>query len=207
MVGNEERTSKVVGIQLDKSRARESHRPTRDCGIRQTASVRMGAFTPDVMYAGGGSGSGGEGPFTESGVFKTIDAGHKWTSMNQGLADTSVNVLWIDQSNPDILLSGSEFGGLFRSTDGAQSWTRVSPHGPVSALVTIAGGILAGTSQGLGFSDDDGSTWSLLLKTAAAVRCIAVSGSDAIAGLENGEVLWKGPSDQTWRTVASNPQF
>ena len=71
--------------------------------------------------------------------------------MNQGLADTSVNMMWIDQSNPDILLSGSEFGGLFRSTDGAQSWTRVSPHGPVSALVTIAGGILAGTSQGLGF--------------------------------------------------------
>jgi uncharacterized protein (TIGR03437 family) len=159
------------------------------------------------MYAGGGNGSGDEGPFTESGVFKTIDGGTTWTSMNEGLADTSVNVLWIDPLNPSTLLSGSEFGGLFRSNDGAQSWTQVSQHGPVSAIVTIAGGILAGTSEGLELSSDDGATWSILQQTPAAVRCIAVNGSDVIAGLENGDVLWKGPSDPMWRTVASNPQF
>jgi hypothetical protein len=79
---------------------------------------------PLVMYAGGGTGSGNEGPATEAGVFKTTDGGNTWTPVNQGLLDTAVDVLWIDQANPNTLLAGTEFGGLFRTVDGGGSWTR-----------------------------------------------------------------------------------
>ena len=51
---------------------------------------------PNVMYAGGGIGSGNEGPATEAGVFKSTDGGTSWAPANQGLLDTAVNVLWVD---------------------------------------------------------------------------------------------------------------
>ena len=162
---------------------------------------------PLVMYAGGGIGSGNEGPATEAGVFKTTDGGNSWAPANQGLLDTTVNVLWIDQSNPTVLLAGTEFGGLFRSADGAGSWTQVLPDASVSAIVSVPGAMIAGTGSGFEFSNDDGITWTLLQHTVTGVRCMAVSGSDIIAGLDGGDVLWKGPSDSAWRTVVQNSQL
>src|ERR1017187_74669 len=66
-------------------------------------------------------------------------------------------------------------------------WRGVSWQGPASAL-------------------------SFRATTGVPGRCFrvrpAVNGSDIIAGLDQGGLLWKGPSDQTWRTVvAPNSQF
>jgi hypothetical protein len=157
------------------------------------------------MYAGGGNGSGAEGPFTETGVFKTTDGGNSWTAINNGLTDHSVNVLWIDNSNPQNLLTGGEFGGIFHTTDGGQSWRQVSPDAPVSAIVSFNGGVLAGTGLGFEFSSDGGTSWTLIQGTTAAVRCLAVNGRDVIGGLENGVVMWRTPTSQVWQVVATNP--
>jgi hypothetical protein len=167
----------------------------------------VGPSDPKVMYAGGGTGSGNEGPATEAGVFKSVDGGGSWTATNQGLLDTSVNVLWVDASNPSVLLAGTEFGGLFRSTDAAATWTSVLSDASVSAIISVTGGIIAGTAAGFEFSSNRGLTWTLLQHTASGVRCMAVNGSDIIAGLDGGDILWKAPSDATWRTVASNPNL
>lgn len=167
----------------------------------------MAPSQQDVMYAGGGVGSGASGPFTESGVFKSTDHGATWTSINVGLTDAAINVLWIDSSNPSVLLAGTEFGGLFRTTNGGQSWSGVLSHAPVSAILSVANGLLAGSGMGLEFSGDDGITWTLLQQTNSAVRCLATANGYTIAGLQMGDVLWKAPSDQSWGTVASNPQL
>src|SRR6266487_6589757 len=63
---------------------------------------------PNIMYAGGGLGSGNEGPLTEAGAFKTTDGGTNWIPINTGLLDPIVNVLWIDQSNANVVLAGTE---------------------------------------------------------------------------------------------------
>jgi hypothetical protein len=75
---------------------------------------------------------------------------------NQGLLDTSVNVLWIDTSNPGLLLVGTEFGGLFRSTDAGATWTSVLSDASVSAIVNVTESIVAGTAAGFGFSSNGG---------------------------------------------------
>jgi hypothetical protein len=48
---------------------------------------------PETLYAGGGIGSGNEGPTTEAGVFKSTDGGKSWTAASRGLLDATVNVL------------------------------------------------------------------------------------------------------------------
>lgn len=65
---------------------------------------------PDVMYAA-----------TEIGVFKTSTAGTLWQSINEGLPGYQT-CLAIDPSSPDTLYVGTSFDGLFKSSDGGQSW-------------------------------------------------------------------------------------
>lgn len=187
--------------------------PVNPIGRLAGLSGKLQAFAwepshPKVMYAGGGVGSGNERPLNQSGIFKSVDGGRTWAQMSKGLTDTTVNVLWIDPSNPGALLAGTEYGGLFRTTNGGQAWMQVSPNAPISAIVAVPGGILAGTGEGFEFSNDEGATWNILQKTSSPVRCMAVNGSNIIAGLEHGAVLWRGSADRNWRTVvAPNPQF
>jgi hypothetical protein len=43
-----------------------------------------------------------------------------------------------DKRNPNIMLSGGVSSGLFRSTNGGTTWTRVSPSGALHSVTTIA---------------------------------------------------------------------
>ncbi len=86
---------------------------------------------PNIMYTGGGVGSGNEGPWTEAGAFKTINEGASWTRINTGLLDHAVNALWVDQSNSNVVVAGTERGG-FKSTNGGGGWSLVGTLGPTS---------------------------------------------------------------------------
>lgn len=85
--------------------------------------VRMHPNNPDKMYV------------TDSfaGVFISENGGKTWYPSNTGITDRAgesqdsipVFCLTIDPHNPDLIWAGTQFrGGLFRSTDGGQSWTR-----------------------------------------------------------------------------------
>lgn len=67
-------------------------------------------------------------------VFKSTDGGATWTSMSNGLNTAQRRIeLAISPSNPDTLYAGSGEnpsnglpGGIFKTTDGAQNWTRLT---------------------------------------------------------------------------------
>lgn len=62
------------------------------------------------------------------GVFKTANAGKNWSRMNQGLATPYIKgpgALRVHPRLPNILFAGTH-GGIYKSTDSAGSWKRVT---------------------------------------------------------------------------------
>ncbi len=82
----------------------------------------------------------GDYPSSTAGVYKSIDGGQTWERKNCGIDNSSITVVQTDPENPDIAvigirggfasfsqLSGQYFnGGIYRSTDGGDSWTKVN---------------------------------------------------------------------------------
>ena len=89
------------------------------------------------------------GPQAERGVFRTTDGGRTWNRALFVDENTGCSDLAIDANNPRVLFagmwqleihtwgrtSGGPGSGLFRSTDGGVTWTRLTEHGLPAAPV------------------------------------------------------------------------
>jgi photosystem II stability/assembly factor-like uncharacterized protein len=106
----------------------------------QIARVVTHPTDPDIAYVAAiGHLWGRSG---DRGLFKTTDGGGSWAKLAGGLPDdgrTGATDLVMDPTNPDVLyvafyerirmpwrfLSGGPNGGIFKSTDGGRSWTKL----------------------------------------------------------------------------------
>ena len=81
---------------------------------------------PETMYCA----------IAQGGVFKTTDEGKTWTAIFEDFPTASIGDIALDQSNPDILWvgtgeanifrSGMAGAGIWKSTDGGDSFTQIS---------------------------------------------------------------------------------
>jgi uncharacterized repeat protein (TIGR01451 family) len=55
-------------------------------------------------------------------VFKSTDAGGKWTPINSGLPSTQVELVVTDPIRPNLLYAGTSGYGVYKSVDGGASW-------------------------------------------------------------------------------------
>jgi photosystem II stability/assembly factor-like uncharacterized protein len=94
-------------------------------------SVAVAPSDPNIVYAGMGDIVTGGGINEGNGVYKSTDAGKTWTHL--GLDETKqIPRILIDPKNPDIVMVAaqgnihkkSEDRGLYRSTDGGQTWKK-----------------------------------------------------------------------------------
>jgi photosystem II stability/assembly factor-like uncharacterized protein len=89
---------------------------------------------------------------TTHGVHASTDLGTTWSAANQGLANTLVTALALDPAAPATLYAGTERSGIFKTTNGGLTWTRLFDTGKVSALL-----IDPANSAKLYFSDQFGT--------------------------------------------------
>jgi photosystem II stability/assembly factor-like uncharacterized protein len=165
----------------------------------------VGFANPNIMYGGGGAGPGNSGPYAESGVFKTVDGGVSWVAVNEGLSDPMVDAIWLDQTNPEIVLVGTWFDGIFRSTDGGSSWSLRASLGSTTSILQVGQTLYAATAHGVAESVDSGATWKVTEPLAVPVRTLTASGTALYAGLDNGEVLYRPSPDSSWKKFLFEP--
>ena len=152
---------------------------------RQISQVRIHPGNPDVVYVAA-QGERWKGT-PERGIYRTTDGGRTWALVLKGVNATSgANDLSMDPTNPRILYaamwdhqrtpwlvrSGGAGSGIWKSTDGGDSWTRLEGGlpklmGKIGVSVSPANpdrvyAIVEAENGGLYRSDDAGRTWRLM---------------------------------------------
>lgn len=146
-------------------------------------SLTVGPTTPRWLFAG-----------TYGGVFRSSNNGSSWTKVNSGLTDSIVLSLGIGGEN---LFAGTCCHGVFRSTDNGDSWTHADSgmgNAEVWCFAVSGTNTFAGTyGDGIFLSTDWGTSWTAvnsdLPLPAMDIRAFAVSGTDVLAGTDNGVYL------------------
>jgi photosystem II stability/assembly factor-like uncharacterized protein len=179
---------------------------------RQIAAVRVHPTDPDVVYIAA-QGDRWKGT-PDRGVYRTRDGGRTWTQVLAGANATSgANDLAMDPTNPRILYaafwdhqrepwyvrSGGPGSGLWKSSDGGDTWTRLtqglpSLMGKIGVAVSPADpdrvyAIVEADEGGLYRSDDAGRSWRRL----SADRLIQTRSwyyMKVIADPHNADVVW-----------------
>lgn len=156
----------------------------RDVG--QIATVRIHPTKPDIVYVA----ALGDpfAPNKERGVYRTTDGGKTWKNVlfvsdSVGAADLELQPgnpkvvfasMWHGERKPWTIISGGREGGIYKSTDGGDTWTKLAgglPHelfGRSNVAISAANPdriyalIEAKPGSGLYRSEDAGATWSLI---------------------------------------------
>ena len=151
---------------------------------RHISRIRIHPRDPDVVWAA----VMGHlfGPSEERGVYRSTDGGGSWQRVLFAGPDAGAVDLVLDPTNPRILYastwrirrtpysleSGGEGSGLWKSTDGGDTWTELTgneglPDGPLGIIgVSVSAGdpdnlyaMVEAEEGGLFRSRDAGETW------------------------------------------------
>jgi photosystem II stability/assembly factor-like uncharacterized protein len=105
---------------------------TDGTSISSVGAIAVAPSNHNVIYVGTGEAAPRGNMTYGDGVYKSTDGGKTWS--HSGLTDSrQIGAVIVDSNNPDIVLVaalGHAFGpnterGVFRSTDGGKSWTKV----------------------------------------------------------------------------------
>ncbi len=114
---------------------------------------------------------------TYSGVYRSQDSGNTWVQTNTGLESGDISCLAVAPES-DLVYVGSWGKGVFKSTNGGDSWTSVwsSEKNPHINAVHIASDytVWVATEHGLFRSKNDGLTWEHVFEY-GKVRTVAVA--------------------------------
>ena len=171
-------------------RSTDAGKTWKNVGFRNVdaiSKIRIHPTNPDIVFAAVfGKYSV---PSSERGVYKSIDGGTTWKKVLGRDDKTGAVDIAIDRANPNIMYaamweayrkeyqmsSGGPGSGLFKSTDGGETWTEITRNkgmpsglvGRIGVAVTAANpnrvyALVENENGGLFRSDDAGATWTLI---------------------------------------------
>jgi photosystem II stability/assembly factor-like uncharacterized protein len=147
-----------------------------------------------------------------AGVSKSLDGALSWKPMNTGLDSLDIDTVVLDPANPSTVFAA---GGqaIYRSNDGAQTWTRISIRFRVRALALSSEGAGAGVwyagGQGMFKSSDGGHTWTAIeagLPSPRLIRSLAVNprrSEIVYAGTEGSGMYKTEDGGISWRPIGA----
>ena len=174
---------------------------------RHISRVRIHPTDPSVVYVAALGHA--FGPNEERGVFRSKDSGNTWekilyVSENAGAVDLSIDsnnprnmfaALWHAQREPHTFTSGGPDSGIYRSTDGGDTFVDVSGFG-------VPGGLPAVNLNALGVWPDDPDR--AIVSTNSLTFSVREGGGTKVQGQLFGQGIFKTEdAGTTWRRVAS----
>ena len=108
------------------------HMPSTSIG-----DIAVAPTNPDIVWVGTGEANIFRASMAGVGIYKSTDAGKTWVHM--GLTDTqTIGRIIVHPKNPDIVYvaatghewTDNEMRGVFKTTDGGKSWTKVLYRSP-----------------------------------------------------------------------------
>jgi photosystem II stability/assembly factor-like uncharacterized protein len=183
-------------------------------GVDAISKIRIHPTNPDIIYVAA-FGKYSE-PSAERGVFKSTDGGKTWRKVlyrddKTGAIDMSIDpndpsviyaALWEAYRNEYHMSSGGPGSGLFKSTDGGETWKEITrtpgmPSGVVGRIGVAVSpanpkrvyALVENDSGGLFRSDDAGATWKLVNDN-RAIRQRAFYYTHVFADPKNADVVY-----------------
>ncbi|MDX1393239.1 MAG: glycosyl hydrolase [Gemmatimonadota bacterium] len=172
-------------------RSRDGGESWEHIGFREShgiSKVRIHPTNPQIVFVASFGKYGG--PSDERGVYKSTDGGDSWRRVLFRDDRTGAIDISIDRNDPDVMYaalweayrkeyqmsSGGPGSGLFKSTDGGETWTEITraeglpqqgPVGRIGVSVSRANSsrvyaLVENDDGGLFSSDDAGETWELV---------------------------------------------
>lgn len=161
-------------LQLTSRRVNSQERPWFSLGPENLAGRMLSiAFDPvhvGVLYAGAAGG----------GLWKSTDNGSSWKPLTDDLPSLAVGGVCVSPADPDVVVIATGEGtfnidriggvGILRSTDAGRNWSATNVTASVSSghgfhfvrANAVTGTMLAGATDGLYRSTDDGVTWTTI---------------------------------------------
>ena len=115
-------------------------------GSGKTTSIAIHPTDSRIIYAGAGAWIG---PPSSSGLHKSTDGGENWAPASRGLTDLAVEGLWLNPTNPSVLLASTNDGGIFRSVDAGENWTLRYRATEANSIASTPSGLYVSTSAGV----------------------------------------------------------
>lgn len=142
----------------------------------QVLSLAVDPKTPSILYAG-----------TETGLFRSSDAGASWSAINDGLTNVMVTDVAVDPVTTSNVYAVTRYpGGVFKSTDSGRSWSLVRylpPEGQEGVVAIDPADpriVFVANTFGLLKSVDGGASWAVSGETFGGdpVTDVAIDPSD-----------------------------
>ena len=198
-------------------RSRDAGKTWTHVGFREShaiSKIRIHPTNPDIIFVA--SFGKYSVPSAERGIFKSIDGGTTWKRVLFRDDSTGGIDIAIDRANPNVMYaslwqafrrefqmsSGGPGSGLFKSTDGGDTWTEITRNpgmpkglvGKIGVAATAANSnrlyaLVENDSGGLFKSDDAGATWTLM-NSARSIRQRAFYYSHLFADHKNADVVY-----------------
>jgi photosystem II stability/assembly factor-like uncharacterized protein len=214
-------------------RSDDGGRTWRNLGLKDTrhiGRVRVHPRDPDTVYVAALGHAWG--PNRERGVFRSRDGGRTWEhvlfrSERAGAVDLSLDpgnprllvaAVWQAQRFPWGMASGGPDSGLWRSTDGGDSWAEISRHpglprgvlGRIGVAISPADGrriyaVVEAEDGALFRSDDGGATWQRGSEE-AGLRGRPWYYSHVVADPNDADTLWV-MDYSLWKSVDAGKTF
>jgi formylglycine-generating enzyme required for sulfatase activity len=166
--------------------------------IRAIAVDPSDSETIYIGMAGGAS-------LVERRIQKSTDGGETWFPVDSGLNETgSYTAIAIAPSDPKVLYTGGGWKGVYRSVDGAASWTNINPDIAAHAIAVdpVDANIVYVASTAVHKTTDGGASWTASPDIDPQALAIDPEDRDVLyAGTDNG-VLRSTDGGATWADLS-----